>query len=334
MAVLQCEKMPSSEAFLSGSPGVGSTESARIAPASSRTNCDASTHSQVHWPCDSCPPPAISCRYRISPQHAPSESLCAPSKQRPCSCDVPSSRSRSCSASLTPNEPLGAALLGTSHISISSLSFVSSAGCSSAGSTHSLAPCWHTSDSSAEKCSSSSNSDIRMERMVVSMNATPTSRPLPAYPLEPAVLPTCTAAMMGDVSALGSSRSRPHSSSKAIRLPGEPRRCSTHEFLSGRYTSTRRRCCSSAVRITSEAIFLLMLRKEQRSPPDCTVLTHAVDLKYSTATVSASRPTSEKYSFLSKNRSMSSGCRPAFARKAVTERASWPSSSSFDMLVE
>ena len=46
--------------------------------------------------------------------------------------------------------------------------------------------------------------------------------------------------------------------------------------------------------MTSEAIFLLMLRYERRSPPDCTCLMHAVDLKYSTATVSASRPTRQK----------------------------------------
>ena len=79
--------------------------------------------------------------------------------------------------------------------------------------------------------------------------------------------------------------------------------------------------------MTSEAIFLLMLRYDQRSLPCCTNLMHAVDLKYSTATVSASRPTRQKYSLRSKKRSMSSGWRPALVRKPQMERASVPSSS-------
>ena len=42
-----------------------------------------------------------------------------------------------------------------------------------------------------------------------------------------------TATMIGEVSA-PASVSRPHSSSNACRLPGEPRRCSTQLLLSGR----------------------------------------------------------------------------------------------------
>ena len=162
MAVLQCEKTPSSEAFLSGSPGTGSTESARIAPASSRTWCAASTHSTVHWPWLSVQP--MSCRYLTRPQQAESASFCAHSKQRPCSSGLPRRRCRSCSASLVPKLPLLACVSGTSHSSITSVSFVISADCSSAGSRHSLVPCWQTKDSSDEKCSSSSNSLMRMVR--------------------------------------------------------------------------------------------------------------------------------------------------------------------------
>ena len=95
IAVLHCEKMPRSEAFLSASPGCGSTESARIAPLSSRMNCAGSTHSKVHWPCESAS--ANTSRYLSSPHAAPIERSCEDSKARPWSSPLPRRRRRSCS---------------------------------------------------------------------------------------------------------------------------------------------------------------------------------------------------------------------------------------------
>ena len=201
---------------------------------------------------------------------------------------------------------------GTSHSSNTSASCCRSPSPRSGGSTPSFVACWHTSDSSVEKCSSSSNSEHRIEWEPASTNATPTSRALPAYPFEPAVLPTRTAAITADASSWPASSW--HSSAKGCRLPGEPRRAHAHSRPSRRYSSTRRFCCSSASRITSFAWFLLIVRYAWRSSPSCTCFTAPEFLKYSTATVCASRPCSEKKSLRSKKRSRSVGCAPSDLR--------------------
>ena len=149
----------------------------------------------------------------------------------------------------------------------------------------------------------------RIEWDPASTKATPTSRALPAYPFEPAVLPTRTAAITADASSWPASSW--HSSAKGCRLPGEPRRAHAHSRPSRRYSSTRRFCCSSASRITSFAWFLLIVRYAWRSSPSCTCFTAPEFLKYSTATVCASRPCSEKKSLRSKKRSRSAAARRA-----------------------
>jgi hypothetical protein len=165
----------------------------------------------------------------MRPQVEESASCEADVNARPCISLslLPSSRRRSCSASLVTNAPFRAVVEGTSHISARSARRVRSASAASAARRHSRAPCWQMSDSSVERCSSSSNSDTRMERTVQSTNATPTSM-APAEPLAVVVgRPSLTATMTGEVST-DTSPSRAHSSSKACRFPGEPRRSSTH----------------------------------------------------------------------------------------------------------
>mmetsp|Transcript_6200 Transcript_6200/g.19400 ORF Transcript_6200/g.19400 Transcript_6200/m.19400 type:complete len:223 (+) Transcript_6200:2100-2768(+) len=119
-AVLQTEKIPRRDEFLSGSDGCGSTESARSAEASSLTNCRGSIQSRDHCPCVSAQ--RARSRYRKSAAKHPTGSCCCDSKQRACTCGAllssePSRRRKSCSACLLLKAPLVASELVTSQIS-------------------------------------------------------------------------------------------------------------------------------------------------------------------------------------------------------------------------